>query len=149
MSHCKQGQAVEILIVEDNEGDKLVICQAFKKCNYDCHLNIVSDGARAIDFLKKQNDYKMAANVQLVILDINLPRKTGLEVLQEIRRDVLTRHIPVVVLTSSRSVRDIMNFYQNYANCFLTKPIRLDDFNAVLKGMIDFWLGQVQLPFMT
>ena len=146
MTYDSECTPIEILVIEDNEGDRFIIEQTFRECDHPYRLNVVLDGAQAIDFIKKQNNYKMAPDIHMMILDINLPRKSGMEVLQEVRKDLKTRHIPIIILTSSRSHREIMSFYQNYANCFLTKPIRLNEFTNLLKGIIAFWLNLVQLP---
>ena len=141
-------KTIEILIVEDNEGDKNIIEQAFRRAVTPYRLSIATDGQQAIDFLKKQKQYNQAPDIHMIILDINLPRKSGMEVLQEVRSNLKTQQIPVIILTSSQSQRDIGAFYKNHANCFLTKPIRLDEFNSILNKMVDFWLGVVQLPQM-
>jgi len=137
---------VDILVAEDNEGDRIIIEQAFKNCERTHRVHFVGDGVEALEFLKKQNKYKQVPDVKIMILDINLPRRSGMDVLQEIRNTPELKHLPIIILTSSRSYRDVMNFYQNYANCFLTKPIRLNEFNDLLKGVIHFWLELVQLP---
>jgi CheY-like chemotaxis protein len=140
---------IGILVVEDNECDALLIKQVISDAKLPCYFHVASDGAEALELLKKQTDHSNAQDIHMVILDINLPKKSGFEVLEQIRKNEELTHIPVIILTSSRSHRDIIRSYKEHANCFLTKPIRLEDFLKTIQIVIDFWLRAAQLPITT
>jgi two-component system, chemotaxis family, response regulator Rcp1 len=137
---------VEILLVEDNPGDIRLIVEALKENTVPNKLNVVNDGAEALTFLYKKGKYADAPRPDLILLDLNLPKKNGLEVLEEIKKDPALKRIPVVIFTASSAQRDILNSYNHHANCFITKPIYLEQFIAVVKSIENFWLTIVKLP---
>ncbi len=137
---------VEILLVEDNPGDVLLIRESLKENKLLTELNVVDDGEEALNYLKKRNRYKDAVTPDIVLLDLNLPKKDGREVLIEIKQDNELKTIPVVVLTSSTAETDILKSYENFANCFISKPVDLDNFIKVIKSIKNFWLTVVKLP---
>ena len=137
---------IHILLVEDNEGDILLTTEAleeFKICN---QLSVVRNGKLALDFIQKKEEFKDAKRPDIIILDINLPLKNGVEVLEVIKSDNETKSIPVVMLTTSSSEMDIVKSYANHANAFITKPVDVVDFLKAIMGIEDFWLNIVQLP---
>lgn len=137
---------VEILLVEDNEGDIRLTKEAFRESMVWNHMNIVRDGAEALAFLRREGKYTNAIRPGIILLDLNLPKRSGIEVLEEIKRDDELKHIPVVVLTSSQAEQDILNSYNFHANCFITKPLDLEQFLQVVQSIKDFWLTIVKLP---
>ncbi|MBD2002182.1 MULTISPECIES: response regulator [Cyanophyceae] len=137
---------VEILLVEDNEGDIRLTKEAFRESMVWNHMNVVRDGAEALAFLRRQGKYTEAIRPGIILLDLNLPKRSGIEVLEEIKRDDELKHIPVVVLTSSQAEQDILNSYNFHANCFITKPLDLEQFLQVVQSIKDFWLTIVKLP---
>ena len=137
---------VEILLIEDNPGDALLTQEALKEGKVRNNLHIVYDGVEATDFLFKRNRYKNAPRPDLIILDLNLPKKNGQEVLAEIKADDYLKSIPVIILTISKADEDIIKSYNLHANCFLIKPIDLNQFFEVVKSIEDFWLTLVKLP---
>jgi CheY-like chemotaxis protein len=137
---------VEILLVEDNAGDILLTVDALKEGRVFNHVNVVKDGEEAVKYLKKQGEFAQVITPDLILLDINLPKKNGLQVLQEIKSDPELKKIPVVVLTSSSADEDIINAYDNHVNCYIRKPIELDNFIEVIKKIEDFWFSIVKLP---
>lgn len=139
-------QPIEILLVEDNPGDVRLTQEVLKTGQICNHLNIVDDGEKAIAFLHRVAPYRFAPAPDLVLLDLNLPRRSGLDVLQVIKTSELLRHIPVVIFTSSQAETDIMSAYNLHANCYITKPIDLEQFTQSIKSIEDFWLTMVQLP---
>ena len=145
MSNRKRSKTVEVLLIEDNPGDIRLIMEAFKERNH-CNLSVVEDGEKAITFLHRQNLYENAPRPDIILLDINLPKKNGYEVLEEIKNDPNIKTIPIIILTSSSSKRDIINCYALHANCYITKPINADDFINMVKFIEDFWFGIVELP---
>jgi two-component system, chemotaxis family, response regulator Rcp1 len=147
MVHPKRlAQPVEILLVEDNPGDVRLTQEVLKDCRIQNHLNVVDDGEKAIAFLYRTPPYNHAPEPKLVLLDLNLPRRGGLEVLKMIKTSEALRHIPVIVFTTSQAEEDIMSAYNLYANCYITKPIDLEQFTKSVKSIEDFWLAMVQLP---
>jgi CheY-like chemotaxis protein len=136
----------DILLVEDNAGDARLAQEALKDSKVKNQLYIVSDGVEATDFLFKRNKYKDAPTPDLIILDLNLPKKDGREVLAEIKADEDLKRIPVVILTISKAEEDIVKAYNLHANCFITKPLNLNKFMDVVKSIEDFWLTIVKLP---
>ena len=138
--------AVEILLVEDNPGDVILIRESLKENKLLTELNVVNDGEEALDYLNKRSEYSEATTPDIILLDLNLPKKDGREVLAEIKNDPQLRTIPVVVLTSSTAETDILRSYENYANCFISKPVDLDNFIKVIKSIKNFWLTIVKLP---
>ncbi len=137
---------VEILLIEDNPGDARLTQEALKDGKVRNILHIVYDGEEATDFLFKRNQYKNAPRPDLIILDLNLPKKNGQEVLAEIKADDSLKSIPVIILTISKQEQDIIRSYNLHANCFLIKPIDLNQFFEVVKSIEDFWLTLVKLP---
>jgi CheY-like chemotaxis protein len=142
----KNFKIVDILLVEDNSGDARLAQEALKDSKVRNKLHIVPDGMAATDFLFNRGDYKDAPKPDLIILDLNLPKKDGREVLAEIKGDENLKRIPVVILTISRAEEDILKTYNLHANCFITKPLNLDKFLEVVKSIEDFWLTIVKLP---
>jgi CheY-like chemotaxis protein len=139
-------QPVEILLVEDNPGDVRLTLEALKDGKVLNHLSVVGDGVEAIAFLHQEGAYANAPSPDLIFLDLNLPKKDGREVLQEIKNDKSLRHIPVVVLTTSKADMDILRTYELHANCYITKPVDFEQFTKVIKSIEDFWLTIVKLP---
>jgi CheY-like chemotaxis protein len=146
MSTTKAGQPIEILLVEDNPGDVRLTREAFKDGKMHTHLTVVTNGEDALALLHRQGPYAEAPRPGLILLDLNLPRKSGREVLAEIKADEHLRRIPVVVLTSSQAEQDILESYDLNANCYISKPVDLDQFIKVVKSIEDFWLTVVKLP---
>jgi CheY-like chemotaxis protein len=139
-------QPVEILLVEDNPGDVRLTLEALKDGKVLNHLSVVGDGVEAIAFLHQEGAYANAPSPDLIFLDLNLPKKDGREVLQEIKNDESLKHIPVVVLTTSNADMDILRTYELHANCYITKPVDFEQFTKVIKSIEDFWLTIVKLP---
>lgn len=137
---------VRILLVEDNEGDVVLTLKALKKAHVHNEIDVVRDGEQALQFLHKQEPFKDAETPGLILLDINLPKVDGMEVLAEIKNHEHLRVIPVVMLTTSDSEKDIMQSYQHYANCFITKPVNFGKFIDVVQTIKEFWITIVQLP---
>ena len=140
------GRAVEILLVEDNPGDIRLTQEVFREGRLANRLHIVRDGVAALAHLRREGPYAQVARPDLILLDLNLPRKDGRELLAEIKADPALRRIPVVVLTTSSADQDICKAYDLHANCYLTKPVELDEFIAVVRSIEDFWLALVKLP---
>jgi CheY-like chemotaxis protein len=139
-------QPVEILLVEDNPVDVIMTREVFAGARVLNNLHVVEDGEEALDFLCKRGRFSAAPSPEIILLDLNLPRKDGREVLAEIKSDPSLRHIPVVVLTTSESEEDIWNSYDLQANCFVTKPMDLEQFTGALEQIGDFWFTLVRLP---
>jgi CheY-like chemotaxis protein len=137
---------IEILLVEDNDGDVRLIRELLKEVKVHNRLNRVADGIEALEFLERRGPHAGSARPDLILLDLNLPRMNGREVLARIKADAGLRRIPVVVLTSSKAEQDIVESYDLHANCFITKPVSLDQFIGVVRSMEDFWLSLVRLP---
>lgn len=137
---------IEILLVEDNPADVRLTREALKEEKLVINLSVVTDGVEALDFLRQRGAYSDAPRPDLVLLDLNLPRMDGREVLSEMKNDKQLRSIPVVVLTVSSAERDVLETYALHANCFITKPIDLYQFSHVVKSIQDFWLTIVKLP---
>ncbi|MEW6714479.1 MAG: response regulator [Nitrospirota bacterium] len=137
---------IDILLVEDNPGDVRLTQEVLKEAKVKNDLHVVYDGVEALAFLRGEGKYKDAKRPDLILLDLNLPKKTGHEVLSEIKSDDNLKRIPVVVLTVSKDEEDIIKSYNLYANCFITKPVDLNQFLNVVKAIEDFWLTIVKLP---
>ena len=137
---------IEILLVEDNPGDVRMTLEALKDCRVSNKLSVVEDGEQALSFLRKDDGYAERARPDLILLDLNLPKKDGHEVLAEIKADPDLRKIPVVVLTTSENERDVRKAYDLNANCYITKPGGLEQFVSVMKSIQYFWSKVVQLP---
>jgi two-component system, chemotaxis family, response regulator Rcp1 len=140
------GKPIEILLVEDNPADVRLTQEALKEGKVRNNLFIARDGIEAIEYLRKVGKHANATRPDLILLDLNLPRKDGREVLADIKRDADLKHIPVVVLTTSSAEADIFKSYDLHANCYITKPVDLDQFVKVVKSIDDFWLTVVRLP---
>jgi two-component system, chemotaxis family, response regulator Rcp1 len=138
--------AVEILLVEDNPADARLTREVFEGGRLTTHLNVVADGEEALAFLRREGPYAESPRPKLVLLDLNLPRKDGREVLQELKADPSLSRIPVIVLTTSAAEADILHSYDLQANCFITKPLDLDEFFEVVRAIEDFWLTTARLP---
>jgi CheY-like chemotaxis protein len=138
--------AIEVLLVEDSPGDVRLTREAFKDAKVHINMHVASDGAKAMAFLKREGEYASAPRPDLVLLDLNLPKKDGREVLAEIKEDPTLKTIPVVVLTTSASEADVLRSYQLHANCYITKPVGLEGFLTVVKSIDSFWLSVVRLP---
>ena len=141
-----EGKAIEILLVEDNAGDARLALEALREAKVHNHLSWVTDGVEALAFLRREGPYAQSARPDLILLDLNLPRKDGREVLAEIKADANFRRIPVVILTTSQAEEDILKAYHLNANCYISKPVDLDQFMKVIKTIKDFWLTIVKLP---
>jgi len=137
---------VQILLVEDNEGDIILTLEAFKQMTVQNTVTVVKDGAEAIEFLQKEGQYAGSALPNLILLDINMPRLSGIEVLDFIKKDVKLKKIPVVMLTTSSSEADITACYEKSANCFITKPLEFGKFLSIIKSLETFWFTVAQLP---
>jgi CheY-like chemotaxis protein len=144
---CPDGtRPIEILLVEDNPGDVRLTEEALKDGKMLNNLSVVKDGEEALRFLRRQAPYADAPRPDVILLDLNLPRKDGREVLADIKGDPELHRIPVVVLTTSNHERDILKAYDLNANCYITKPVDLDQFIRVVRSVSDFWLTIVKLP---
>jgi chemotaxis family two-component system response regulator Rcp1 len=146
MSKGTYGQPIDILLVEDNPGDVRLTIEALKEGKVLNTLSVAVDGVEALSFLYREGLYANAPRPDLILLDLNLPKKDGREVLAEIKSDDKLKCIPVVVLTTSQAEQDIFKSYNLHANCFITKPVDLEQFIVVLQSIEDFWLTIVKLP---
>ena len=146
MEGTKAERPIEILLVEDNPGDVRLTREIFKAARIRNLIHTVEDGVEAMEYLRNQGKYADAAKPDLILLDLNLPRKDGREVLAEIKTDDELKRIPVVVLTISKAEEDILKTYSLHANCYITKPVDLDQFIKVVASIEDFWLSVVKLP---
>jgi CheY-like chemotaxis protein len=146
MKTAAGGRLVEILLVEDNPGDVRLTQEALKEGRVHNILHVAEDGVEALAFLRRQDKYGSAPRPDLILLDLNLPKKDGREVLEEIKHDPDLRRIPVVILTTSKAERDIIKSYDLHANCYINKPVDLEQFIEVVKSVDCFWLSIVKLP---
>ena len=137
---------IEILLIEDNPGDVRLTLEALREGKVHNNLHVVRDGIEAMDFLFQRGEYADAVEPDVILLDLNLPRKDGREVLAEIKADDHLRRIPVVVLTTSDADEDVLKMYALNANCYITKPVDLNQFIRVVHAIEDFWLSIVKLP---
>jgi two-component system, chemotaxis family, response regulator Rcp1 len=137
---------IEILLVEDNPGDARLTLEAFKEGKVFNNLTVVGDGVEAMAYLRREGQYTNSVQPDLILLDLNLPKKDGREVLAEIKSDERIRNIPVIVLTTSAAEEDIARAYSRHANCYITKPVDLDQFLHVVQSIESFWLSLVRLP---
>lgn len=140
------GRPIEILLVEDNPGDVRLTVEALKDAKVNNTLNVARDGVEAMAYLRRESPYAHASRPDLILLDLNLPRKDGRQVLAEVKSDESLRSIPVVVLTTSSAEQDILSSYNLHANAYVTKPVDLDQFIAVVRAIEDFWVTIVSLP---
>ena len=137
---------ISILLVEDNEGDILLTLEALKEAKIYNNINVVRDGDEALQYLNKEGKYEDVETPDLILLDINLPKMDGIEVLGKIKTNEHLMVIPVVMLTTSDSEKDIFQSYQSHANCYITKPVNFENFMDVIQTIKDFWINIVQLP---
>jgi chemotaxis family two-component system response regulator Rcp1 len=137
---------MHVLLVEDSPGDVLLTQEAFHDANSLIQLHVASDGVEAMSFLRRQGGHADAPRPDLILLDLNMPKMDGREVLAQIKTDENLKTIPTVILTTSDAEADIVNSYRLQANCYLTKPLQLDAFEALVKSINDFWLTKVKLP---
>ncbi|MGD0047959.1 MAG: response regulator [Bryobacteraceae bacterium] len=139
-------RSIEVLLVEDNPGDVRLTREAMRESKVIVNLSVASDGEEALAFLRKEGAHHGAPRPDLILMDLNLPKMDGREVLAEIKVDPDLRRIPVVVLTTSRAEEDILRTYNLHANCFITKPVDLDQFIRVVAAISEFWFSVVRLP---
>ena len=137
---------IHILLVEDNEGDIFLVTEALEEGKIVNKISVTKDGKEAIDFLEKKGKYQNADRPDLILLDINLPKKNGFEVLEHIKSQKNLKQIPVIMLTTSSSEKDISMSYKNHANCFITKPVDVENFLKVVYSIENFWISIVTLP---
>jgi CheY-like chemotaxis protein len=146
MSNAASGRPVEILLVEDNPGDVDLTRETLLDSKLLNHMSVVNNGVEAMAYLRREGKHAAATRPDLILLDLNLPKKDGREVLAEIKVDERLRRIPVVVLTTSSAEKDILQTYDLHANCYITKPVNLDQFSAVVRAIEEFWFTIVKLP---
>jgi CheY-like chemotaxis protein len=142
----EESRPIEILLVEDNAGDVRLVKEALEENKFLNNLHVARDGVEAMMFLHKEGEYANAVRPDLILLDLNLPKKDGREVLAEVKVDEDLKRIPVVIMTISKAEEDILKTYNLHANCYITKPIDLDQFIKVVKSVESFWLAIVELP---
>ncbi len=140
------GRTIEILLVEDNLGDVRLTKEALSEAKVPNRLHVAHDGVVAMQFLRKEQPYSESPHPDLVLLDLNLPKKSGLEVLAQIKQDQALRTIPVIILTSSDAESDVLKCYDNYANAYITKPVVLEKYFTIVERIDDFWLATASLP---
>lgn len=140
------GKPIHVLMVEDNPDDVILTREALADAKIKIDLDVVEDGVEALAYLRREREYAAISLPDLVLLDLNLPKKRGDEVLQEIKGDPALRRIPVVILTTSASEEDILKSYNLHANCYITKPVDFDQFSRVVRTIKDFWFTVVKLP---
>lgn len=141
-----QGQPIEILLIEDSPTDRFLAEEALLQAKMANRVHVVTDGEQAIQFLRKKEPFLQAVRPDLILLDLNLPKKDGREVLREIKEDPGLKVIPVVVLTTSRAEEDILKSYGLHANCYITKPVQFEEFKRIVMSIEDFWFAVVKLP---
>ena len=146
MSNGAELKPVKILLVEDNPGDARLTVEGFKEGKVRNDLSVVADGVEALAFLRREGKHANAPRPDLILLDLNMPRKDGRQVLAVIKQDPDLKRIPVVVLTSSQAEQDILKSYNLHANCYITKPVNLEQFIGIVRYIEDFWLTIVKLP---
>jgi CheY-like chemotaxis protein len=140
------GMAIQVLLVEDSPGDVRLTREAFREANQSIELHVASDGVEAMAFLRREGAHRDAPRPDLILLDLNLPKMDGRQVLAHIKADDHLKTIPTVILTTSEAEVDIAKSYQLQANCYLNKPVQLDMFESLVKSINDFWLTKVKLP---
>lgn len=146
MNMSKAGKPIEILMVEDNPGDARLVAEALKEGKVLNNMSVVEDGVEALAYLRREGRYKNALRPDLMLLDLNLPKKDGREVLAEVKSDENLKRIPVVILTTSEAEEDILKSYNLYANAYITKPVNLEQFIRIVKSIEGFWFTVVKLP---
>ena len=142
----KSSSPIDILLVEDNPGDVRLTTEALKDSKVRNTLNVAADGVEALEYLRREGKFSAMTRPDLILLDLNLPRKTGIEVLAEIKDDERLRRIPVVILTTSSAEEDIVKSYNLHANCYITKPVDLTQFINIVQSIDNFWFTIVKLP---
>ena len=140
------GMPIDVLLVEDSPGDVRLTQEAFRDANRSVHLHVAHDGVDAMDFLRHEGVHIHAPRTDIILLDLNLPKMDGREVLAHIKEDDGLKAIPVVILTTSEAEADITKSYQLQANCYLSKPVQFDEFESLVKSINDFWMTKVKLP---
>ena len=143
-----EGIPVEVLLVEDSPGDVRLTQEAFRDANQAIHLHVACDGVEAMAFLRQEPPFEGAPRPEMILLDLNIPRMDGREVLANIKGDDSLKTIPTIILTTSDAQADIAHSYQLQANCYLTKPVQLEDFEGIVRSINDFWLTKAKLPGM-
>src|SRR5208337_3568332 len=146
MTRSFPGEAIEILLVEDSPDDIVLTIEALKDGKVHNRVSVVEDGEEAMAFLRGQGEYRKAPRPDLILLDLNLPKKSGKEVLAEVKNDPHRNRIPVVIMTTSKEEKDVLEAYNCHANCYITKPVDLDQFIGVVRSIENFWLTVVKLP---
>jgi two-component system, chemotaxis family, response regulator Rcp1 len=146
LSVAARPKVVEVLLVEDNPGDSRLTLEAIRDCSVETNLKVVRDGVEAMAFLRKEGVYSDAPRPALILLDLNLPKKSGREVLEEVKNDPDLRRIPVVVFSTSESEDDVLTAYGLHANCYIAKPKDMSQLIAVVRCIEEFWLTRVRLP---
>lgn len=146
MSAPTEGEPIDILLVEDNPGDVRLTKEAFTEARINNTMHVVTDGEAALDFLRQRGEYESVPRPKLVLLDLNLPKVDGLEVLEEVKDDAELAPIPVIILTSSEAEEDIVRSYELHTNAYLTKPISPDEFMDLVRSFEQFWFTLVRLP---
>jgi CheY-like chemotaxis protein len=146
MPHPSSGQPIEILLVEDSPDDAQMTIDGLEDSKVRNQIHLVEDGVEALQFLRREGPHASAPRPDLILLDLSLPRLSGLEVLAEIKQDPDLRRIPVVIMTGSRREEDVLKAYHHHANCYVTKPVDLQQFLVVVHKIEDFWLTVVKLP---
>lgn len=146
MTNGSNGRAVEILLVEDSPGDVRLTKEALREGKVRNNLHVVNDGVEALAFLRHEGQYAAVPRPDVILLDLNMPRKDGREVLAEVKQDDSLRRIPIVILTTSQDEHDVLRAYELHANCYITKPVDLDQFITVIQSIESFWLTIVTLP---
>ena len=144
----KENRPINILLIEDNPGDVRLTQEAFKEGKVSTNLDIAMDGVEAIKFLRKEDSYANVATPDLILLDLNLPKRDGREVLKEIKADEKLKRIPIVILTTSNAEQDIIKSYNLHVNCYINKPVDYDKFFDIIQKIEDFWLKTAILPTM-
>jgi len=144
--HSTDWRPIEILLIEDNPGDVDLTKEALQDAKVRNYLHVVDDGAKAVDFLYKRGEYAAVPRPDIILLDLNLPKKDGRQVLEEIKADPQLAEIPIVILTTSQAEEDILRSYQLHANCYIAKPVDFKQFMLVVKSIEEFWLTIVKLP---
>lgn len=137
---------IEILLVEDNPDDVELTTRSFKKARMQNRVSVAGDGAEALAFLRREGKYSGAPRPDIILLDLNLPKMSGQELLEKIKKDPALSDIPVIILTTSKSEEDIIGAYKLHSNCFITKPVLMEDFDRVIRTLQDFWFVIVKLP---
>jgi two-component system, chemotaxis family, response regulator Rcp1 len=143
----ESGMPIEVLLVEDNPGDVRLTQEAFREANPAIHLHVASDGVEAMAFLRRERPHDHSPRPDLILLDLNLPRMDGRQVLAQVKADSDLKTIPTIILTTSEAEADVTKSYQLQANCYLTKPVQLDAFEGLVKSINDFWLTTARLPY--